>query len=139
MTDKAYLWRVSKSGHRVHIENSETGQARCQAENASGGKPFDGRGAEVPAGRRLCRNCIDLVGQAKTDYREPDIRVLLGERLADVEPSLGDSAEAAKPWKWRKQAAPAAPKTHFTMKRVSRKPKRSNVKYARPFDDDLPW
>ena len=84
MTDRRYLWRDRKRGHRVHIENPETKRAYCQAENCSGGKPFDGRGTEIPAGRRLCGNCADLAGRNEADYREPDIRVLLGERLVPL-------------------------------------------------------
>ncbi len=130
--DTLYLWRVSKRGHRVHTENPETGQAYCQAENCSGGKPFDGRGEEVPAGRRVCANCIDLAGRNNTDYQEPDLRVLLGERLAETEPELLGGAVIPKPRKRKQPTRPAnRPKW--------RKPKRSNVKYLRPFNDDLPW
>ena len=67
MTDRRYLWRERKRGHRAHIENPETERAHCQAENCSGGKPFDGRGADIPAGRRLCGNCVDLVSQSVAD------------------------------------------------------------------------
>ena len=146
MTDRRYLWRASKRGNRVHIENPDTGQAHCQAENASGGKPFDGRGAEVPAGRRVCGNCADLVGRDSADYSEPNIKVLLGERIAEVEPGLfaGGAAPRAVPrtdltssdgrkkWERKNQARPVN-------RSKGRKPKRSNVKYPRPFDDDLPW
>ena len=97
--DRLYLWRAGKRGHRVHLENPETGRTFCQTENC-GGKPLDGRGAEIPSGRRLCGNCLDLAGRNETDYREPDIRVLLGERLAEVEPELfagiGSCAVAAR-------------------------------------------
>ena len=128
--DRLYLWRASKRGHRVHIENPETERAFCQVENC-GGRALDGQGTEIPAGRRVCGNCIDLAGRNETDYREPDIRVLLGERLADVEPELFASAVAPKPWKRKQPARPASrPK--------GRKPKRSNVKYHKPFNDDLP-
>ena len=130
--DRLYLWRVRKRGHRVHIENPETERAYCQAENCSGGKPFDGRGVDIPPGRRLCGNCTDLAGRNEADYREPDIRVLLGERLAEVEPELFASTVAPKPQERKRPTRPVnRPKW--------RKPKRSNVKYLRPFDDDLPW
>ena len=129
--DTSYLWRPSKHGHRVHIENPETGRTYCQVENC-GGKPFDGKGTEIPPGRRVCGNCIDLTGRNVVDYREPDIRALLGERLADMEPGLFTSAVAPKPWKRKKQAQPAH-------RSKGRKAKRSTAKYARPFNDDLPW
>ena len=141
--EKRYLWRVRKHGQRVHIENPETERAYCQVEN-NGGKPFDGRGAEIPAGRRLCGNCIDLAGRVEPNYAEPGIRVLMGEKLAESEPELFVSTVAPEPerpgltfpgvkkWKRRKQVRPAhRPKWG--------KPKRSDVKYSRPFDDDLPW
>ncbi len=117
--DTSYLWRASKRGQRVHIQNPETGRAYCQAENCSGGKPFDGRGAEIPAGRRVCGNCADLAGRDKTDYREPDIRVLLGERLAEVEPELFTST-----------VAPESGRTDLTS--VHRGPKWKRGKQARP-------
>ena len=131
MTDRLYLWRASKHAQRVHIENPETERTFCQVENC-GGKPFDGRGAEIPDGRRLCQNCTDLAGRNEADYREPDIRVLMGERLAEVEPELFASTVAPKPWKRAKQARSAH-------RPGGRKPKRSNVKYPRPFNDPLPW
>ncbi len=127
--DRQYLWRASKRGHRVHIENPETGRAWCQVENC-GGKPFDGRGAEIPPGRRLCGNCTDLAGRVNDDYQEPDIRVLMGERLAEVEPELIDGAGTAS--SQRKKP------TRVACKAKRRKPKRSNAKYDRPFNDDLP-
>ena len=143
--DRLYLWRVSKRGHRVHIENPETERAYCQVENC-GGKPFDGRGTDIPPDRRLCRNCIDLEGRNETNYQEPSLAVLMGERLAETGLDLFASTRAAKPWKRGKPTRPAhrskrqcpklpngAPAFHL------RKPKRSNVKYARPFNDDLPW
>ena len=132
--DKLYLWRVSKSGHRVHIENPATERAYCQAENC-GGEPFDGRDAEIPPGRRLCKNCTDLASRNETDYREPDVRVLMGERLAETGSDLFDGTVASKLWKRGKPAR--RPKATLTAH--LRKPKRSNVKYARPFNDDLPW
>ena len=145
--DRRYLWRASKHAQRVHIENPETERAYCQTENCSGGKPFDGRGAEIPTGRRVCQNCADLAGRSETDYREPDIRVLMGERMAETEPELfyegrgkSDvddrfghvSTVAPKPWKRGRQARPAR-------RLKGRKPKRSTAKYARPFNDALPW
>ena len=131
MSEPLYLWRASKRGQRIHILDSETGRTFCQVENC-GGKPFDGRGAEIPPGRRLCGNCADLAGRNEVDYREPDIRVLLGERLVEVEPELFAGTVAPKPWKRTKQACPA----HRSR---GRKPKRRNVKYSKPFDDPLPW
>ena len=83
----SYLWRVNKRGHRVHIRNPETGRTFCQVAN-NGGKPVDGRGAEIPDGRRLCQNCAGLAGRERTDYAEPSLAVLLGERLAETEPEL---------------------------------------------------
>ena len=128
--DRSYLWRVKKHGHRVHIENPETERAYCQVENC-GGKPLDGKGAGIPAGRRVCGNCTDLAGRDKAEYREPNIKVLLGERLAEVEPDLFASASAPRLWKRKKQTRPAS-------RSKGRKPKRSTAKYLRPFNDDLP-
>ena len=130
--DTSYLWRAAKRGQRVHVENPGTGQAYCQAENCSGGKAFDGRGAEIPAGRRLCGNCIDLAGRNEVDYGEPSLAVLLGERLAETEPELFTSTVAPKPWKRGKQA-------RAVYRPRGRKPRRSTVKHPRPFDDPLPW
>ncbi len=67
--EKRYLWRIRKHGQRVHIENPEIERAFCQVEN-NGGRPLDGSGAEIPAGRRLCENCIDLAGRGKADNRD---------------------------------------------------------------------
>ena len=143
--DRLYLWRVNKPGHRVHILDSETGRTFCQVEKC-GGKPFDGRGAETPPARRLCQNCTDLAGRNEADYREPDLRVLMGERLAETEPELFANTTAARSvartdltsshggrkWKRKKQAWPA-------YRSKGSKPKRSTVKYPKPFDDPLPW
>ncbi|MEE9249657.1 MAG: hypothetical protein V3U93_00825 [Alphaproteobacteria bacterium] len=131
MTDRLYLWRASKRAHRVHIENPETERTFCQVENC-GGKPLDGKGAEIPAGRRVCGNCIDLTDRDRADYREPNMRALLGEWLAEAEPELFANAVASKPWKRGEQARPVN-------RSRGRKPKRSNMKYPRPFNDDLPW
>ncbi len=141
--DRQYLWRANKRGHRVHIENPETARTFCQVENC-GGKPFDDRGSEIPSGRRICGNCVDLASRDKTDYREPSLAVLLGERLAETEPGLFDGNDttpslrtpnhpiARKPWKRAEQARPVnRSKAH--------KPNRSTVKHPRPFNDDLPW
>ena len=144
--DRLYLWRASKRGQRVHIEDIATGRAYCQMENC-GGKPLDGRGAEIPPGRRVCGNCIDLAGRNEAKYQEPSLAVLLGERLAETESELfyegrgkSDvddrfghvSTVAPKPWKRGRQARPAC-------RLKGRKPKRSTAKYARPFNDALPW
>ncbi len=143
-TDRLYLWRANKGKQRVHIEDLTTGRTHCQTENV-GGRPLDGRSAKVPTGRRLCQNCTDLEGRDESSYAEPDVRVLLGERMVEAEPELFASTMAPKPertdltysdhrkkWKRGKQA-----------RRVNRprqrKPGRSTVKHDRPFDDDLPW
>ena len=126
----SYLWRASKRGHRVHILDSETGRTFCQVENC-GGKPFDGRGAEIPPGRRLCQNCADLAGRPETNYGEPNLAVLMGERLAETEPELFAGTTVPKPRKRKLQTWPAH-------RPRGRKPKRSNVKYTMPFNDDLP-
>ncbi len=81
--DRSYLWQTSKRGRRVHLENPATGRTHCQVEN-SGGKPLDGRGPEIPAGRRLCQNCADLAGRGKAGHQDSD--------------SLA-SAVTPKPWK----------------------------------------
>ena len=126
--DTSYLWRASKRGQRVHIQNPETGRTFCQEENC-GGKAFDSRGPEILAGRRLCRNCSDLASRGEADYQEPDVRVLMGERLAETEPELFVGI-----------AVPEQPKRR---KRVNRskahRPKRGHVKHHMPFNDDLPW
>ena len=80
VSEPLYLWQASKSSRRVHILNPGTDRTFCQTENG-GGKALDGRGAAVPAGRRICKNCTDLAGRDEVDYREPDVRVLMGERL----------------------------------------------------------
>ena len=144
--DTSYLWRAAKLGQRVHIQNPKTGQAYCQAENCSSGKPFDGRGPGIPDGRRLCQNCADLANRSATDYREPSLAVLMGERIAETEPGLFGSTVALRPagrarlllptvgkkWKRGKQGRPVN-------RSKGRKPKRGNVKHPRPFDDPLPW
>ena len=130
--DRRYLWRARKRGHRVHIENPETERAYCQAENCSGGKLFDGKGAEVPSGRRICGNCTDLAKRDRADYPEPILAVLMGERIAEAEPESLASPSPPKPWKWGNQAAPS-------YRPRGREPKRSTVKHPRPFDDPLPW
>ena len=121
--DTSYLWRASKHGHWVHIENPETERAYCQVENC-GGKPLDGRGADIPPGRRLCKNCVGLAGRDGVDYREPNIKVLLGERLAEAEPELFAGTVAPRLWKRGKQVWPAH-------RSKGRKPKRSQAKYLR--------
>lgn len=126
MTDRLYLWQTRKLNRRVHIENPETSRAFCQAENCRGGKAFDGRGAAIPAGRRLCGNCADLTSRDEAAYREPDLRVLMGERLADDDPPT------APPRVCRKR-------TQRSSRPEGRKPKRSTVKHHRPFDDPIPW
>lgn len=126
--DTMYIWRIGKRSHRAHIENSETERTFCQVENC-GGKPLAGKSTELPAGRRVCANCIDLAGRDRADYREPDVRVLMGERLADTDPELLAGIIAPKPWKRGKQ----------TNRSKGHRPKRSNVKYPRPFDDEIPW
>ncbi len=116
--DRRYLWRANKRSRRVHIENPETERAFCQVENCSG-RPLDGRGAEVPAGRRLCGNCADLAGRNETDYQEPESfasGAMLDLGLSDVQPER-------RPVHRSKE----------------RKPRRSTAKYPRPFNDDLPW
>lgn len=128
----SYLWRPNKRGQRVHIRNPETGRAYCQVENCGGGKPLDGRGAEIPPGRRLCENCIDLAGRNETDYQEPSLAVLLGERLAEAEPGLfAGTAEPKRPKRGKQMRSAHRSK--------GRKLKRSTLKYPRPFDDNLPW
>ena len=131
LTGRLYLWRVNKTGRRCHILNPKTERTYCQVENC-GGKSFDGRGAEIPPGRRLCGNCIDLAGRNEANYQEPSLAVLLGERLADVEPELFAVVSASRPRKRAKQARPVN-------RSKGRKTRRGEVKYPRPFNDDLPW
>ncbi len=130
--DTSYLWRAGKRGQRAHIQNPETGRAYCQAENCSGGKAFDGRGPGIPDGRRLCQNCTDLAGRDEASYAEPDVRVLLGERLAETEPEMFAGTVAPKRPKRAKRALSARTPR-------GRKSRRSNVKHPKPFDDPLPW
>ena len=82
-TGRQYLWLSRKTNQRIHIESPATGRTFCQVENC-GGRPLDGRGAEVPTGRRLCENCIDLAGRGKAGQRDSN--------------SLA-SAVTPKPWK----------------------------------------
>ena len=103
----SYLWRAAKRGQRAHIQNPTTGQAYCQAENCSGGKAFDGRGSRIPDGRRLCQNCADLAGRVEANYREPNIKVLLGERLAETEPELFAGTVVPKRRKRKLKSRPA--------------------------------
>ncbi|MCH8113094.1 MAG: hypothetical protein IH905_14265 [Proteobacteria bacterium] len=141
-----YLWRTTKHAQRAHIQNPETGRAYCQVEKC-GGKPFDGRGADIPDGRRLCQNCADLAGRSEADYREPDIRVLLGERMAETESELFYEGRGKSDVDDRfGHVSTVVPESRKRKKQVwpahrskARKPKRSNVKYLRPFNDDLPW
>ena len=138
--DRLYLWRAGKHGHRVHIQNAGTERTYCQVENC-GGKPFDGRGAEIPSGRRLCGNCTDLAGRdtvknlragifkSEADYREPSLAVLLGEQMAETEPELFVGTASSRTRARKKQVRPAH----------SGKPRRNEAKYPRPFNDDLPW
>ena len=128
--DRLYLWRERKRGQRAHIENPETERAYCQVENC-GGKPLDGKGVDIPAGRQLCGNCADLAGRNETDYREPDLRVLMGERMAETTPELFTSTVAPKP---QERKRPTRPSNRSNV----RKPKRSKVKHHKPFNDDLP-
>ena len=130
--DRLYLWRANKRGQRIHIENPLTGRAYCQAENCSGGKSFDGKGLEIPSGRQLCGNCIDLAGRNEADYQEPSLAVLIDERLVETEPGLFVGTVAPEPWRRGKQMRPAR-------RSKGSKPKRSTVKHAEPFNDDLPW
>ena len=134
MTDRVYLWQTGKASRRVHILNPGTDRTFCQTENGVG-RPLDGKGAEVPAGRRLCQNCTDLAGRDETDYREPDVRVLMGERLdlrPTAEPDLFANGAAPKPWKRKKQVRAAR-------RSKGRKARHSEAKHPRPFNDDLPW
>ena len=94
---------------------------------------MDGRGVETPPGRRLCGNCIGLAEQDKTDYREPDLRVLMGECWAEVEPEL--FAGTGKPLVSSEGFSEGRPGNRLK----GRKPKRNSVKHPRPFDDPLPW
>ena len=133
--DRLYLWRTGKPSRRAHIEDHTTGRTHCQAENCGGGKPFDGKGTEVPAGRRICRNCLDLAGRDRADYREPSLAVLMGERIAEAEAEL--FADAAAPMPAVRTVRTKQPRP--VNRSRGRKPKRSAVKHPRPFDDPLPW
>ncbi len=82
--------------------NPETERTYCQTENVRRKKPLDGKGPERPPGRETCKNCLDLAereagGHPKnngqpvysSEYQEPSLGVLLGERLAEEGPDLG--------------------------------------------------
>ena len=128
MTDRTYRWEGRRPGRRVHVLNPETGRVWCKLENMKRKRAFDSEGTALPLGRRVCANCISLEGRDVTDYREPSLGVLPGERLAEEGPDLFTYVAAPKPRKWKRPARSAD----------GQKPKRSKVKYATPFNDDLP-
>lgn len=142
--DRLYLWQKSKRGWRVHILNPGADRTFCQTENGAG-KPLDGSGAEVPPGRRLCQNCADLAERVEPNYAEPDIRVLLGEKLAETEPELFTGLVAPEPERTgltsprRKRLWKRGKQPRRAHKSKWGKPKRGKAKCPRPFDDPLPW
>ena len=89
MTDRTFIWITGKSSRRAHIMNPETERTYCQTENVRRTKPLDGKGPEKPPGRRLCGNCLDLIERNESNFQEPSLGVLLGERLAEEGPDLG--------------------------------------------------
>ncbi len=139
MTDRTFIWITGKSSRKAHIMNPKTERTYCQTENVRRKKPLDGKGPEKPPGRRACKNCLDLAERGVADYREPSLAVLMGERL--VEEGLGHAADASEgPGLF--DTTPK-PRERERLPRVvrcpeGRKPKRSKIKYDRPFNDDLP-
>ena len=131
MTDRTFIWITGKSSRRVHVMNPRTEQTFCQTENVRRKKPLDGKGPEKPPGRRLCNNCLDLIERNGTNFQEPSLGVLLGERLTEEGPDLFTINVVPEPKKRQRQVRPVhQPK--------GQKPKRSKIKYDRPFNDDLP-
>ena len=166
MTDRTFIWITGKSSRRAHIMNPMTERTYCQTENVKRKKPLDGRGPEKPPGRQLCGNCLDLIERDKTDYQEPRLSVILGERLAEEGPvdpnvSQGKQTDLTSPGQGKLPDIPSQTKATYRkharienerrdaykrerLPRIvrcpkARKPKRSKVKYERPFDDPLPW
>lgn len=89
MTDRTFIWITGKSSRKAHIMNPETERTFCQTENVRRKKPLDGKGPEKPPGRRVCNNCLDLIERNESNFQEPSLGVLLGERLAEEGPDLG--------------------------------------------------
>ncbi len=129
MPDRTYRWEGRRPGRKVHVLNSGTGRVWCKLENMQRKRAFDSEGTALPPGRKTCKNCLDLAERGVADYREPDVRVLIGERLAEEGPDL--FAIAPKPRKLGRQARPAR-------RAKGHKPKHSKVKHVRTFNDDLP-
>ncbi len=143
MTDRTYRWERRRPGRRVHVLNPETGHVWCKLENMQRKRAFDSEGTAKPPGRKTCKNCLDLAereagGHPKnngqpvysSEYQEPSLAVLLGERLAEEGPDL--FVTVPKAGKRERQARiTRCPKGHRL--------KHSKVKYVKPFDDPLPW
>ncbi len=129
MTNRTFIWITGKPSRRVHIMDPSTERTYCQTENVRRKKRLDGKGTVKPPDRGVCRNCTDLEGRNETDFQEPNIKVLLGERLVGAELDL--FAPVVEPKKWKRQA-------RIIRRPKGRKVKRSKVKYPKPFNDDLP-
>ena len=52
-------------------------------------RAFDSEGTAKPPGREVCNNCLDLIERNETDFQEPNLAIILGERLAEEGPDLG--------------------------------------------------
>ena len=99
---RTYRWERRRPGRRVHVLNPETGHVWCKLENMQRKRAFDSEGTAKPPGRKTCKNCLDLAERAagghpknngqpvySSEYQEPSLGVLLGERLAEEGPDLG--------------------------------------------------
>ena len=139
MVDRVYRWEGRRPGRKTHILNPATGKTWCQLENMQRKRALDSEGTALPPSRQTCKNCRDLAERGVADYREPSLAVLMGERLD--EEGLGHAADASE-GAGLFDTAPK-PRERERLPRVvrcpeGRKPKRSKVKHARPFDDPLP-
>ena len=57
MTTQTYLWNRRKKSKRVHITGTND-KSLCQIENSR--TRLNGRGSQIPVGRKLCANCKSL-------------------------------------------------------------------------------
>ena len=101
MTGRVYQWEGRRPGRRVHISNPETGRVWCKLENMQRKRAFDSEGTAFPPGRMVCKNCTDLEERNEPDFQEPNIKVLLGERIVGIELDL--FVDAPEPKKRKKQ------------------------------------
>lgn len=77
-----YVWHERKKKRPQHMVG-EDGRTLCQLENIhrrrKSSRPHTVRSNTPAPDRSVCRNCIDI--DAQNASREPDLAVLLGERM----------------------------------------------------------